>query len=378
MYRHAVSNALYSAVFLPAVLTLCSVGVGLALWRGGIDVRAGGMTIGTLVMFLQYAAFIQNPAQELANSLTMVQGAQASAERVQGLLDTPIEIQDSPEVRARMEAAARSNGDGASDGLAPDGYPDRIQTIEFRDVGFAYKQGQRVLDEFNLVVSAGQTIALVGPTGGGKSTIVSLLCRFYEPTAGQILIDGVDYRRRSLHWLQSNLGMVLQQPHLFSGTIRENIRYGRLDATDAEVERAARLVNAHEFIAAMKDGYDSQVGEGGNQLSTGQKQLISLARAMIADRQLFVMDEATSSVDTHTERAIQSAVERVLAGRISFVIAHRLSTVRSADRILVIDGGRILEDGSHAELICRRGRYYELYTHQFTADRESELLESLR
>ena len=378
MYRHAVSNALYSALFLPAVLTLCSVGVGLALWRGGIDVRAGGMTIGTLVMFLQYAAFIQNPAQELANSLTMVQGAQASAERVQGLLDTPIDIQDSAEVRARMAAAARSNGDGAADGLAPDGHPDRIQTIEFRDVGFAYKDARRVLDQFNLTVSAGQTVALVGPTGGGKSTIVSLLCRFYEPTAGQVLIDGLDYRRRSLHWLQSSLGMVLQQPHLFSGTIRENIRYGRLDATDADVEHAARLVNAHEFIAATKDGYDSQVGEGGNQLSTGQKQLIALARAMIADPQLFVMDEATSSVDTHAERAIQSAVERVLAGRISFVIAHRLSTVRSADRILVIDAGRIIEDGSHAELIRHRGRYYELYTNQFTADREAELLDAGR
>ncbi|HEY2589707.1 MAG TPA: ABC transporter ATP-binding protein [Tepidisphaeraceae bacterium] len=371
MYRHAVSNALYSALFLPVVLTLCSVGVGLALWRGGIDVRAGGMTIGTLVMFLQYAAFIQNPAQELANSLTMVQGAQASAERVQGLLDTPIEIQDSTEVLARIQAA-RSNGDG----MASDGYPDRIQTVEFRDVSFAYKEGRRVLDRFDLSVSAGQTIALVGPTGGGKSTIVSLLCRFYEPTSGQILIDGVDYRRRSLHWLQSNLGMVLQQPHLFSGTIRQNIRYGRLDATDAEVEHAARLVNAHDFIAAMKDGYGSQVGEGGNQLSTGQKQLIALARAMIADPQLFVMDEATSSVDTHTERAIQSAVERVLAGRISFVIAHRLSTVRSADRILLIDGGQIIEDGSHADLIRHRGRYYELYTNQFTADRESELLEA--
>lgn len=377
MYRHAVSNGLYAALFLPCVLTLCSVGVGLALWRGGIDVRAGGMTIGTLVMFLQYAAVIQNPAQELANALTMIQGAQASAERLQGLLDTPIEIQDSAEVRERMEASSASNGNGAADALAPDGYAHRIESIEFRDVSFAYKEGQRVLERFNLTVSAGQTIALVGPTGGGKSTIVSLLCRFYEPTSGQILIDGVDYRRRSLHWLQSNLGMVLQQPHLFSGTIRENIRYGRLDATDAEVERAARLVNAHEFVAAMKEGYDSQVGEGGNQLSTGQKQLIALARAMIADPQLFVMDEATSSVDTHTERAIQSAVERVLAGRISFVIAHRLSTVRSADRILVIDGGRIIEDGSHAELIRSRGRYYELYTNQFTADRESQLLEAI-
>jgi ATP-binding cassette subfamily B protein len=371
MYGHAVSNALYTAIFLPIVLTICSVGIALALWRGGIDVTFGVMSLGTLVMFVQYAGFIQNPAQELANTLTMIQGAQASAERIQGLLDTPVEIQDSPEVRAALSNGQAHDGDG----LADDGYPDRIESIEFREVSFAYKEGQAVLEKFNLTVEAGQTIALVGPTGGGKSTIVSLLCRFYEPTAGQILINGVDYRRRSLHWLQSNLGMVLQQPHLFSGTIRENIRYGRLDASDVDVERAARLVNAHEFIASIKEGYSAQVGEGGNQLSTGQKQLIALARAIIADPQLFVMDEATSSVDTHTERAIQSAVERVLANRISFVIAHRLSTIRSADRILVIEGGRIIEDGSHHDLIRRRGHYFELYTNQFTTERESQLLE---
>ena len=373
MYRHAVSNALYSALFLPVVLTLCSVGIGVALWRGGIDVSAGTISLGTLVMFLQYAGFIQNPAQELANALTQVQGAQASAERVQGLLDTPVEIADSPEVRSEMERHASGDGDP---NRAPDGHAARIETIEFRNVSFAYKEGQSVLKDFDLLVEAGQSIALVGPTGGGKSTIVSLVCRFYEPTGGQILINGLDYRRRSLHWLQSNLGMVLQQPHLFSGTIRENIRYGRLDASDADIERAARLVNAHEFIAAMKDGYQSAVGEGGNQLSTGQKQLISLARAVIADPQLFVMDEATSSVDTQTERAIQSAVERVLRDRISFVIAHRLSTIRSADRILLIDGGRIIEDGSHYELIRKRGRYFELYTNQFTSEKEAEMLES--
>jgi ATP-binding cassette subfamily B protein len=372
MYRHAVSNALHSALFLPVVLTICSIGIGLALSRGGMHVLAGSMSLGTLVMFLQYAAFIQNPAQELANTLTMIQGAQASAERIQGLLDTPLEIQDSPEVRALLAARASHNGDA----LAPDGGAPRIDSIEFRDVSFAYTEGRRVLDRFDLTVGAGQSIALVGPTGGGKSTIVSLLCRFYEPTEGAILINDVDYRRRSLHWLQSNLGMVLQQPHLFSGTVRENIRYGRLNATDADVERAARLVNAHDFIAAMPQGYDSQVGEGGNQLSTGQKQLVALARAIIAEPQLFVMDEATSSVDTHTERDIQAAIERVMQDRISFVIAHRLSTIRAADRILFIDGGRIVEDGTHADLIRRRGRYFELYTHQFTTDRESEMLDA--
>jgi ATP-binding cassette subfamily B protein len=242
-------------------------------------------------------------------------------------------------------------------------------------VSFAYQGGQRVLEQFNLRVHAGQTIALVGPTGGGKTTIVGLACRFYEPTAGQVLLSGVDYRARSLQWLQSNLGMVLQQPHLFSGTVRENIRYGRLEATDAQVEAAARLVNAHEFNMTLKDGYNTPVGVGGNQLSSGQKQLVSLARAVIADPQIFVMDEATSSVDTQTERAIQTAIERVLKNRISFVIAHRLSTIKHADRILLIDQGRIVEDGTHHELIQQRGQYFELYTNQFTHEREEALLE---
>jgi len=263
----------------------------------------------------------------------------------------------------------------ASPTIAKDGFDATIHNIDFENVTFAYKDGPTVLRDFSLRVDSGQTIALVGPTGGGKTTIVSLLCRFYEPTAGRILINGIDYKQRSLHWLQSNLGMVLQQPHLFSGTIRENIRYGRLDAENAAIEAAARLVNAHEFIVAMKEGYETQVGEGGGQLSTGQKQLIALARAIIADPQIFVMDEATSSVDTQTERAIQAAVEKILRNRISFVIAHRLSTIRSADRILFIDGGQVVEQGTHHELIRLGGRYHDLYTNQFTHEKESQLLE---
>jgi ATP-binding cassette subfamily B protein len=269
----------------------------------------------------------------------------------------------------------QNHANKANDSLAIDGMDARIGNIEFRNVGFAYKNGQTVLRDFNLQVRAGQSIALVGPTGGGKTTIVGLACRFYEPTSGQILIDGVDYRERSLQWLQSNLGMVLQQPHLFSGSVRDNIRYGRLSATDDEITRAAKLTNANDFIESMKDGYNSTVGEGGNQLSTGQKQLIALARAIIANPQIFVMDEATSSVDTHTERAIQSAIDRILRNRISFVIAHRLSTIKSANRILLIDAGRIIEDGSHRELIRQRGRYYDLYTNQFTHEREDAMLE---
>jgi len=372
LYRHSMRSATYSAVFLPMVTSICSIGIALALWRGGVDVIGGTISLGLLVTFLQFASNLQGPAQELANTLTMVQSAQASAERIQGLLDEPLVIEDSPEVKARLTATARDHA--STNGMAIDGYDHHIDAIEFRNVSFAYKEGQLVLHDFNLTVQAGETVALVGATGGGKSTIVSLVCRFYEPTAGLILINGIDYRERSLRWLHGSLGMVLQQPHLFSGTIRENIRYGRLNATDAEVEAAARMTNAHTFIEKFAEGYAATVGEGGNQLSTGQKQLIALARAVLADPQIFVMDEATSSVDTQTERDIQTAVEQVLQGRISFVIAHRLSTIRNADQIVVIDGGRIVEQGTHEELIARRGRYFDLYSNQFVHDREEELL----
>jgi ATP-binding cassette subfamily B protein len=370
MYTHARNSGLYEAMFWPILLSIVSVGIGLALWRGGVEVTAFGLTIGKLVTFIQFASFLQHPAQEVAHAITQIQGAQASAERVQGLLDTDPEIIDTPDVlEAINRHAAQGNGE-----LAIDGHSKTIETIEFRDVGFAYKAGQTVLRNFNLTVRAGETIALVGPTGGGKTTIVGLACRFYEPTSGQVLINGIDYRKRSLKWLQSNLGMVLQQPHLFSGTVRENIRYGRLAATNEQIEQAAVMTNAHDFIMALDKGYDTQVGEGGNKLSTGQKQLIALARAIISDPQIFVMDEATSSVDTHTERAIQAAVERVLDNRISFVIAHRLSTIKSADRILVIFDGQIVEEGTHHQLLATRGRYYELYTNQFTHEQEDQVL----
>jgi ATP-binding cassette subfamily B protein len=241
--------------------------------------------------------------------------------------------------------------------------------VVFENVTFAYKGGEEVLKDFSLTVKAGETIALVGPTGAGKSTIVNLICRFYEPTSGRILIDGVDYKERSQLWLQSNLGYVLQEPHLFSGSIADNIRYGKREATMDEVQRAARMVNAEDFILRMEKGYDTDVGEGGNKLSTGEKQLISFARAIIADPRLFVLDEATSSVDTETEVSIQHAIERTLEGRTSFIIAHRLSTIRNADRILVIEDGRVTESGSHRELIAQRGFYYKLYTNQFREER---------
>ena len=239
---------------------------------------------------------------------------------------------------------------------------------------FRYGTGETVLQDFSLHVNAGETIALVGPTGAGKSTIVNLVCRFYEPTAGSVKIDGVDTRERSQLWLQSSLGYVLQEPRLFSGTIRDNIRYGKPAATDEEVRRAARLVHAEPFILKLEKGYDTDVGEGGNRLSTGEKQLISFARAILADPRIFILDEATSSVDTETEQIIQHAITEVMAGRTSFIIAHRLSTVRAADRILVIEDGGIRESGTHAELLRLRGSYYKLYMSQFEEERAREIL----
>ena len=372
MFRHSVRNALQASVYLPIVMTLGSAGVGLALWRGGL-LAGSGLRVGELVVFMQYAGLFHIPIQEMAERFTAVQAAQASAERLQGLLDTEPEIVDSAEVHAAIEQQRQV----PESGRALDGRSAMIRKIEFKDVRFEYKKDERVLTDFNLTIRAGECIALVGETGGGKSTIVSLLCRFYEPTAGRVLIDGIDYRDRSLHWLQSNLGMVLQEPHLSSGTIRENIRYGRLEATDTEVDRAAERVGAKSFIADLPDGYDTQVGEGGDRLSTGQKQFVSLARAVLADPQILVLDEATSSVDTETERRIQRGIETVLKGRISLIIAHRLSTIQAADRILVIDQGRLVEEGNHTQLLARHGRYRRLYTQQFRRDATSRSFESV-
>lgn len=374
MYAASMRSAWYMSLYQPLVAMLAGTGIALALWYGGGQHVLGALTLAELVAFFTYTVQLFGPIQECAHVFTQMPRAQASAERLFALLDTDPKIKDSAEVRAAIEAFGPRAKDTANAGLAADGGAQRINTIEFRDVSFAYEEGAAVLEKFNLTVRAGETIALVGPTGGGKSTLVSLLCRFYEPTAGEVLFDGIDYRKRSLHYLQSNLGMVLQSPHLFSGTVKENIRYGRLDATDAEIEAAAKRVNAHDFIAKLEKGYESDVGEGGSRLSTGQKQLVSLARATLADPQIFVLDEATSSVDTQTEHLIQNALDAVLRGRISFVIAHRLSTIRRADRILVIENGKITEGGSHRELLKQRGHYYKLYTSQFVREQEEEVL----
>lgn len=351
MYQASFRAAWLSALFLPVVQFISAIAVGGIVWFGGLQATVGAMTVGGIQAFVSYVIFMLWPVQELARVYAEMQQAIASGERVFSLIDANPEVSDQP---------------GATD-------PGTIRgDIEFSGVDFWYEPDKPVLSDFDLRVKRGETIALVGPTGGGKTTIVNLICRFYEPRRGTICIGGQDYRGFSLHAIYSRIGVVLQTPHLFSGTIRENIRYGRLDATDEEIEDAARLAGAHDFVRTLDQGYDEEVGEGGNLLSVGQKQLVSLARAILAQPEILVMDEATSSVDTLTEDLIQKGMEALMQDRTSFVIAHRLSTIKRADRILVVEAGRIVEMGNHAELLRARGHYYRLYTQQFRQQLERE------
>lgn len=361
MYGASVQNQTQAAIYVPIVLTLASLATGVTSAVGGFDLFKGVMSVGTLVAFMAYARHFFDPIEQLGRWFAEMQMAQASAERIMSLVDSVPAIADSTDVR---ETLAMQRDRPARQNVAEDGGPAQIRSIELKDVSFAYGEGRPVLDHINLSASMGDTIAIVGATGGGKSTLVNVICRFYEPTSGQVLIDGIDYRNRGLHWLQSQLGMVLQNAHVFSGSILENIRYGRLDASDEEVFEAARLASVDEIVKDLAEGYATQVGEGGSRLSAGQRQLVSFARAILADPQILVMDEATSSVDTDTEQRIQRGMANVLAGRISFVIAHRLSTIRNATRIVVIDHGRIIEQGSHAQLMAHRGHYFDLYRQQ--------------
>jgi ATP-binding cassette subfamily B protein len=351
MYGASYRAAWLSALFQPTVQLVSAFALGAIVWYGALPSRLGGMTIGSIQAFVSYLVFMIWPIQDLARVYAEMQHAVASAERIFALLDAV------PQVRDR---------DGAVD-------PGSVRgDIVFEHVDFRYDTACPVLTDFNLHVKQGETIALVGPTGGGKSTIVNLLCRFYEPDSGTIRIAGLDYTELSLYAIHSRLGVVLQTPHLFSGSIRENIRYGRLEATDEEVEAAARVAGAHHFVANLEKGYESEVGEGGQLLSVGQKQLISLARAVLAQPEILVMDEATSSVDTLTEKLIQQGMEALMSGRTTFVIAHRLSTIRRADRILFIDGGSIVEMGTHAQLLAAKGHYYRLYAEQFRMEMGQE------
>jgi len=351
MYRAGYRAAWLSALFLPIVMLISSFAVATIIWFGGYQTQIGNMSIGGIQAFVSYVVFMIWPIQEMARVYAELQRAIASAERIFSLVDAVPDISDRP---------------NAFD-------PGSIQgDIVFDNVNFFYEEDKPVLQSFNLHIKRGETVALVGPTGGGKTTIVNLLCRFFEPKEGTICIGGRDYEDIALHAIQSRIGVVLQTPHLFSGTISDNIRYGKLDATDEEIRAAAKLAGAHDFIIKLDKGYEDEVGEGGNLLSVGQKQLISLARAVLREPEVFIMDEATSSVDTITEALIQKGMENLMEGRTSFVIAHRLSTIKQADRILVIKDGSIIENGSHSELLRQRGHYYRLYTSQFRSELEQE------
>ena len=338
-----------SALFLPSVQIISAFALGSIIWYSGVNIHSGRLTVGGIQAFISYMTFMLWPIQDLARVFAEMQRSLASAERIFSLVDTTPEIQDKPD---------------AFD-------PGTIQgDITFEHVYFWYEDELPVVKDLNLTIKRGETIALVGSTGGGKTTIVNLLCRFYEPRRGRILIGKHDYTNLSQRAIQSRIGVVLQTPHLFSGTIRENIAYGCLGASQKEIEKAAKLTGAYKFIRRFKNGYDEQVGEGGVLLSVGQKQLISLARAVLAEPEIFIMDEATSSVDTITEAMLQQGMEATMNGRTSFVIAHRLSTIKRADRILVIEDGQIAEMGTHAELLKLKGRYFDLYTRQFRTERE--------
>jgi len=347
-----IKNVTYASIYLPIVVTLASLAIGLTLVIGGIEVLGGAITVGTLVAFMAFANNIFEPVEQISERFAEMQMAQASAERILGLINEVPAIQDAQDLNTDTTPITR---------------------IQFVDVCFAYDNAKPILQNINLDAHYGHTIAIVGPTGGGKSTLVNVLARFYEPTQGSVLINGLDYRRYSQQWVQSRLGVVLQDNHIFSGTIMSNIRYGQLDATDAQIIEASKLAGAHEFIMNFDDGYSTQAGEGGNKLSAGQKQLVSLARAIVADPQILIMDEATSSVDTETEQQIQKGLAALLKGRTGFIIAHRLSTIRQADHILFIDAGRIVEQGTHRELMLEGGRYRDLYELQQLQDSTQKL-----
>lgn len=364
MFHVSKRAADFSSIFRPLVWFISSMGLVFIIWYGGDLASKNIISFGTLMMFSQYAMQFYEPVRMFASIISEFQMAQAAGERIINLLETEPSIVDRPDVIAKYGTVFEPKFKN---------FEPIKGDISFKNIDFYYREDIPTLTNFNLDVKAGQTIALVGETGGGKSTIVNLLCRFYEPKNGQVLIDGIDYRERSIGWLHSNIGYVLQSPHLFSGTIAENIRFGKLDASDEQVIAAAKLVNAHEFIMNFEDGYNTEVGEGGSRLSTGQKQLISFSRAIIANPAIFVLDEATASIDTETEKKLQNAIQNVLKGRTAFIVAHRLSTIVNSDRIIVISKGKIVEDGNHQSLMALKGAYYHLYTNQFRDEANFDL-----
>lgn len=366
MYKVSVRTAHFRALFTSLISFSASTALALVLWRGGLITMSGVMTIGTLSVFMSYAQGLMEPIQWIVNALSNLVTVQVNIERFTRLMETQPDVQDSPAVVEKY-----------GDCFEPrrENWEPLYGDVTFDHVTFRYPDGEdTVLQDFCLHVPQGTTVAIVGETGAGKSTLVNLACRFFEPTEGRVLIDGRDVRERSQLWLHSNIGYVLQTPHLFSGTVLENLRYGCPDATMEQIEKAVKSVHADGFIQRMEKGYNSDVGEGGDLLSTGEKQLLSFARAILADPRIFVLDEATSSVDTMTEKFIQEAIENLMHGRTSFVIAHRLSTIRRADVILVVKDGAIVEQGTHAQLLAQKGYYFKLYTRQYEDEVSSDFL----
>lgn len=343
-YFRAYMDAEYlSSMFTPFVNFASAVGIGIVLWYGAMLYLNHLVTLGLLVAFINYMAMFWSPISQLGQFYNQVLTAMASAERVFEYLDQVPQVVDRPDAKP-----LEMKGD-----------------VTFDHVVFQYQPNRPVLRDISFHVNAGETIALVGSTGAGKSSILSILPRFYDVVGGQILLDGVDIRDIQLRSVRRQVALVLQETFIFDGTIRENIRYGRPEATDAEVEQAARAAQAHHFISELDDGYDTAVHERGSRLSLGQRQLLAFARAILADPRILILDEATASIDTQTELLVQEGLKRLLTGRTAFVAAHRLSTIREADRILVIDQGRLAESGTHAELMAKRGHYYRFLEAQF-------------
>ena len=367
MYDKSIRAARLRGLFSSTLHMASSLALAIVLWQGGY---IAAEEVGTFSMFMNYAQGLMEPVRWIIDTISDLITTQVNIERFSRLVETEPDVKDTPEVIEKYGDCFHPKKEN---------WEELIGDIEFQDVTFRYPDGdEEVLEHFNLKIPQGSSIAIVGETGAGKSTLANLACRFFEPTRGKVLIDGKDVRERSQLWLHSSIGYVLQSPHLFSGTVRENMHYGNPEATDEEIMAALELVSATEVVERMEKGLDSDVGEGGSLLSTGEKQLLCFARAILADPKILVLDEATASVDTMTEQKIQSAIHTIIHGRTSIVIAHRLSTVRDSDLILVVKDGKIIEQGKHQELLETKGHYWSLYTRQYEDEATSQVLKNSR
>ena len=369
MRRKSLAAKNIEATFFPCIMVVSSAALAFVLGMGPVMVNRQLLDVASLAVFISYTFTLLDPIETITRAFTSIMALQANVERVNSLLDAQPGVKDREDVVEKY---------GDIYDAKKENWEEITGDIEFRDVSFRYPDSEKyVLENFNLKIKAGTCVAIVGATGAGKSTLVNLVCRFFEPTSGQILIDGVDYRERSYLWLQSNLSYVLQTPHLFSGSILDNIRYANPSASMEDVIDAAKQAQAHSFIEKLPEGYNTEVGQGGDKLSTGQKQLVSIARAILAKGKILVMDEATSSVDTQTEQMINGMTDQLLKNRTSFIIAHRLSTVKNADMIIVVDEGKIIEMGTHSQLLRAEGHYYRMYTGQWEEKRQNEFFKQL-